>query len=383
MVFQDPMTSLNPVLQGRLPARRGDQDAPPEGARRRRQGARDRAPAHRRRAEPGDALRPVPARVLGRHAAARDDRDVDRELAVPADRRRADDRARRDDPGAGARGDEARAGGDARGHDPDHPRPRHRRRAVRAGARHVRAAGSSSRATSTRSSSSRGIRTRSGSWTACRASTEDEEWLHPIPGQPPSLINRPTGCAFHPRCFLSQGRAACLDEVPEPAQDRRHRARDGLPLRRGAARPAVPLRAARRGRRCAVSAERVPARPTVDGGRSTSAPPRGRRSCAIDGPRQALPDPGRAPQAHGRPDPRGRRRRPRRQRGRDARPRRRVRLRQDDARADAHQADRADRAGRSSSTAATSRASRGGRCATCAARCRSSSRTRTRRSTRG
>ena len=44
--------------------------------------------------------------------------------------------------------------------------------------------------------------------------TEDEEWLHPIPGQPPSLINRPTGCAFHPRCFLSQGRAACLDEVP-------------------------------------------------------------------------------------------------------------------------------------------------------------------------
>ena len=44
--------------------------------------------------------------------------------------------------------------------------------------------------------------------------TEDEEWLHPIPGQPPSLINRPTGCTFHPRCFLAQGRAACLDEVP-------------------------------------------------------------------------------------------------------------------------------------------------------------------------
>ena len=38
--------------------------------------------------------------------------------------------------------------------------------------------------------------------------TEDEEWLRPIPGAPPSLINRPTGCAFHPRCFLSQGRAA-------------------------------------------------------------------------------------------------------------------------------------------------------------------------------
>ncbi|MBX6370091.1 MAG: ABC transporter ATP-binding protein [Rhodospirillales bacterium] len=45
--------------------------------------------------------------------------------------------------------------------------------------------------------------------------TEDEEWLRPIPGQPPSLINRPSGCAFHPRCFLSQGRAACREEVPQ------------------------------------------------------------------------------------------------------------------------------------------------------------------------
>ena len=45
--------------------------------------------------------------------------------------------------------------------------------------------------------------------------TEDEEWLRPIPGSPPSLINRPTGCAFHPRCFLSQGRVRCREEVPE------------------------------------------------------------------------------------------------------------------------------------------------------------------------
>jgi oligopeptide/dipeptide ABC transporter ATP-binding protein len=44
--------------------------------------------------------------------------------------------------------------------------------------------------------------------------TEDEEWLHPIPGSPPSLINRPSGCAFHPRCFLSQGRLPCREEVP-------------------------------------------------------------------------------------------------------------------------------------------------------------------------
>jgi oligopeptide/dipeptide ABC transporter ATP-binding protein len=44
--------------------------------------------------------------------------------------------------------------------------------------------------------------------------TEDEEWLRPIPGSPPSLINRPSGCAFHPRCFLSQGRLPCREEVP-------------------------------------------------------------------------------------------------------------------------------------------------------------------------
>ena len=42
----------------------------------------------------------------------------------------------------------------------------------------------------------------------------DEEWLRPIPGQPPSLISRPPGCAFHPRCFLSQGRAICREDEP-------------------------------------------------------------------------------------------------------------------------------------------------------------------------
>ncbi len=44
--------------------------------------------------------------------------------------------------------------------------------------------------------------------------TVDEDWLRPIPGQPPSLINRPPGCPFHPRCFLSQGRARCREEEP-------------------------------------------------------------------------------------------------------------------------------------------------------------------------
>jgi oligopeptide/dipeptide ABC transporter ATP-binding protein len=43
----------------------------------------------------------------------------------------------------------------------------------------------------------------------------DQEWLEPIPGQPPSLITAPPGCAFHPRCAFSQGREICRTDIPE------------------------------------------------------------------------------------------------------------------------------------------------------------------------
>ena len=43
----------------------------------------------------------------------------------------------------------------------------------------------------------------------------DLEWLDPIPGQPPSMISPPPGCAFHPRCVHSQGRAVCRTDIPE------------------------------------------------------------------------------------------------------------------------------------------------------------------------
>jgi oligopeptide/dipeptide ABC transporter ATP-binding protein len=53
-----------------------------------------------------------------------------------------------------------------------------------------------------------------------------QSWLRPIPGQPPSLINVPPGCPFHPRCFLSEGRTRCRTEVPalRPVEGRDHRA---------------------------------------------------------------------------------------------------------------------------------------------------------------
>ena len=41
--------------------------------------------------------------------------------------------------------------------------------------------------------------------------------LLPIPGNPPSLINRPPGCAFHPRCRMSAGRALCRTDIPSQA----------------------------------------------------------------------------------------------------------------------------------------------------------------------
>ncbi len=40
------------------------------------------------------------------------------------------------------------------------------------------------------------------------------EKLRPIPGQPPSLIRLPKGCAFHPRCELGKGRQRCRTERP-------------------------------------------------------------------------------------------------------------------------------------------------------------------------
>ncbi len=36
-----------------------------------------------------------------------------------------------------------------------------------------------------------------------------------IPGQPPSLAYPPSGCYFHPRCSVSQGRSVCSTDEPE------------------------------------------------------------------------------------------------------------------------------------------------------------------------
>ena len=43
--------------------------------------------------------------------------------------------------------------------------------------------------------------------------------LKPIPGQPPSLINLPMGCKFHPRCSYAFGRCRAEEPVLRPIDD--------------------------------------------------------------------------------------------------------------------------------------------------------------------
>ncbi|HKR99485.1 MAG TPA: oligopeptide/dipeptide ABC transporter ATP-binding protein, partial [Candidatus Dormibacteraeota bacterium] len=46
-----------------------------------------------------------------------------------------------------------------------------------------------------------------------------DEPLVPIPGRPPSLINTPSGCNFHPRCPYVQPRHREIDPRLEPLPD--------------------------------------------------------------------------------------------------------------------------------------------------------------------
>ena len=123
-VFQEPMTSLNPVLTighqiGEVLASTLDLS---------RADARARVELlDQVRIRPRAKSGRVSAPAVGRHEAAGDDRHGDRP-DPSADRRRADDRARRDDPG-GILDAPARPPRPARdGDDPDHARPRRGRR---------------------------------------------------------------------------------------------------------------------------------------------------------------------------------------------------------------------------------------------------------------
>ena len=59
-----------------------------------------------------------------------------------------------------------------------------------------------------------------------RLDSDHDDPLIPIPGSPPSLINRPPGCPFHPRCAFREVPGVCNEVVPElrPVGNTEHRA---------------------------------------------------------------------------------------------------------------------------------------------------------------
>ena len=102
MVYQEPGTALNPSIRvGRQVAE--VYEIAGATAQARRSSAPRRSSTKVQIADPGGVMQPLPAPALGRHAAARRDRDGARHGAGAADPRRADDRARRDRRGRGAR----------------------------------------------------------------------------------------------------------------------------------------------------------------------------------------------------------------------------------------------------------------------------------------
>ena len=132
-----PHDEPEPGHEGRQADRRGDHAAPGQGQAR---GVADgRRPARaRRHPRRRQARQPVPVRVLGRHAPARDDRHGDQLQPGRPDRRRAHHGARRDHPGADHRRRARDAGPVRLGRDPHHARPRRHRRDLRQGHGHVR-----------------------------------------------------------------------------------------------------------------------------------------------------------------------------------------------------------------------------------------------------
>ena len=109
-----------------------------EPTRTRREGARSTSSSRSGFPNADSRVDNYPARVLRRHAPARDDRDGARLQPRRPDRRRADDGARRDDPGADHRADRPTEGRVQLGGDPDHARPRRRRGRRGRDHRHVR-----------------------------------------------------------------------------------------------------------------------------------------------------------------------------------------------------------------------------------------------------
>ena len=136
----DDLPGADDLAQSELHDRRADRRGAGAPSRlERARGARegDRAAGPRRHSLSRAAHRRLSAQAVRRHAPARHDRDRARLRPGAADRRRADHRARRHDPGADPRPDARPEAHQRRGDHPDHARSRRGRRGVRRGRRDV------------------------------------------------------------------------------------------------------------------------------------------------------------------------------------------------------------------------------------------------------
>ena len=151
MIFQEPMTSLNPVftierqLVDGLKAHRGLK-------RDRRASARARASPRRAGARAGAPPETIPARIVGRHASARRHRHGDGLRAAAPDRRRTNDRAGRHDSSGNSRSHRPAEARKPYGRPVRHPRYGGRCADGRTGSSSCTAARLSRKATSRRSS---------------------------------------------------------------------------------------------------------------------------------------------------------------------------------------------------------------------------------------
>ena len=99
------------------------------------------------------------------------------------------------------------------GTDPDHARPRRRRRDVRADPGHVRGDGRRDRDRRGRSSHRLAIPYTLGLLQSVpRLDTGRRQALQPIEGAPPNMLSEPASCPFAPRCRYAQ--EDCLAELP-------------------------------------------------------------------------------------------------------------------------------------------------------------------------
>ena len=219
------MTSLNPVFtvgeQVGEPLRlhRGDVEA--AGARR-----GDRALPARRHRRSRAARGRLSAPAVGRHAAARDDRDGARVPAGAAHRRRADDRARRHDPGADPRAAGAAAARARHGAPAHHARSRRRRRDLRRRRRDVRRARRRARAGRRCCSRGRAIPTPRACCARSRSARQRRRAAQPA-GDPRAWCRDSTSCRRAAASPIA-ARACRSAAAPRSRRARAHRRRRAL-----------------------------------------------------------------------------------------------------------------------------------------------------------